>query len=168
MTIDHAARNRPGAATMQNEKSAMEMSIEDLIPHRGRMKLIDDIIRVDEEAAVTESIVKRDWPLFADDSVSPLVLIELTAQTAGVSMGWEESVLKGKDIEGRLGWLVGVKEARFHVHRIPRDSRIRVCATRDFSFENYYEVIGIAEIDTKVIGELRLQIVHPDSDETSL
>jgi predicted hotdog family 3-hydroxylacyl-ACP dehydratase len=131
------------------------------------MKLIDDIIRVDEEAAVTESIVKRDWPLFADDSVSPLVLIELTAQTAGVSMGWEESVLKGKDIEGRLGWLVGVKEARFHLDRIPANSRIRISARRDFCFENYYEVVGTAEIGSQLVGEVRLQIVHPDSDEPS-
>ena len=153
---------------MQNEKSATDMSIEDLIPHRGRMKLIDDIIRVDEEAAVTESIVKQDWPLFEGDSVSPLVLIELTAQTAGVSMGWEESVLKGKDIEGRLGWLVGVKEARFHLDRIPANSRIRVSATKDFCFENYYEVVGTAEIGSQVVGEVRLQIVHPDSDEPPL
>ena len=150
---------------MRNEKSATDVSIEDLIPHRGRMKLIDDIIRVDEEAAVTESIVKQDWPLFADDSVSPLVLIELTAQTAGVSMGWEESVLKGKDIEGRLGWLVGVKEARFHLDRIPTNSRIRISARRDFCFENYYEVVGTAEIGSQLVGEIRLQIVHPDSDE---
>jgi predicted hotdog family 3-hydroxylacyl-ACP dehydratase len=153
---------------MQNEKSATDMSIEDLIPHRGRMKLIDDIIRVDEEAAVTESIVKQDWPLFEGNSVSPLVLIELTAQTAGVSMGWEESVLKGKDIEGRLGWLVGVKEARFHLDRIPANSRIRVSATKDFCFENYYEVVGTAEIGSQVVGEVRLQIVHPDSDEPPL
>jgi len=153
---------------MQNEKSATDMSIEDLIPHRGRMKLIDDIIRVDEEAAVTESIVKQDWPLFEGNSVSPLVLIELTAQTAGVSMGWEESVLKGKDIEGRLGWLVGVKEARFHLDRIPANSRIRVSATKDFCFENYYEVVGTAEIRSQVVGEVRLQIVHPDSDEPPL
>ena len=153
---------------MQNEKSATDMSIEDLIPHRGRMKLIDDIIRVDEKTAITESIVKQDWPLFEGNSVSPLVLIELTAQTAGVSMGWEESVLKGKDIEGRLGWLVGVKEARFHLDRIPANSRIRVSATKDFCFENYYEVVGTAEIGSQVVGEVRLQIVHPDSDEPPL
>lgn len=150
---------------MQNEKSATDISVEGLIPHRGRMKLINEIIRVDEETAVTESIVKQEWPLFAHDSVSPLVLIELTAQTAGISMGWEESIIKGKDIEGRLGWLVGVKEARFHLDRIPCNSRIRVSATRDFCFENYYEVVGTAEIGSQVIGEVRLQIVHPDSDE---
>jgi len=150
---------------MRNERTATDVNIEEFIPHRGRMKLIDDIVRVDKETAVTESIVKRDWPLFEGDSVSPLVLIELAAQTAGVSMGWEESILKGKDIEGRLGWLVGVKEARFYLDRIPINSRIRVSARKDFCFENYYEVVGIAEIGPKIVAEVRLQIVHPDSDE---
>jgi len=150
---------------MQKERSATDIKVEGLIPHRGRMRLIDNIIAVDETTAVTESMVKQEWPLFENDCVSPLVLIELTAQTAGVSMGWEESVLKGKDIEGRLGWLVGVKEARFYLDRIPIHSRIRVRATRDFSFENYYEVVGTAEIGSQVAGEVRLQIVHPDSDE---
>jgi len=150
---------------MRNERTTTDVNIEELIPHRGRMKLIDDIVRVDKETAVTESIVKRDWPLFEGDSVSPLVLIELAAQTAGVSMGWEESILKGKDIEGRLGWLVGVKEARFYLDRIPINSRIRVSARKDFCFENYYEVVGIAEIGPKIVAEVRLQIVHPDSDE---
>ncbi len=149
---------------MRNERTATEVSIEELIPHRGRMKLIDEIVRVDEETAVTESIVKRDWPLFAGDSVSPLVLIELTAQTAGVSMGWEESIIKGKDIEGRLGWLVGVKEARFYLDRIPINSRIRVSSRKDLCIENYHEVIGTAEIGPRVIGEVKLQIVHPDLD----
>jgi len=148
-------------------KKAADVRIEELIPHRGRMKLIDDIIRVDEKAAVTESIVKEDWPLFADGSVSPLVLIELAAQTGGVSMGWEESILKEKDIEGRLGWLVGVKEARFYLDRILVNSRIRVSTKKDLSIENYSEVIGIAAIGQKIIGEVRLQIVHPDSDETT-
>ena len=147
---------------MSNKEKPTGVSIEELIPHRGRMKLIDDIVRVDEETAVTESIVKPEWPFFEGGSVSSLVLIELTAQTAGVSIGWEESIIKGKDIEGRLGWLVGVKEARFYVDRIPIHSRIRVCSTKDFRFENYHEIVGTAEIGPQVVGEVRLQIVHPD------
>jgi predicted hotdog family 3-hydroxylacyl-ACP dehydratase len=149
----------------RNENPATEISIEELIPHRGRMKLIDDIVRVDAETAVTESVVKRDWPLSEEDSVSPLVLIELVAQTAGVCIGWEESVLKGKDIQGRLGWLVGIKQARFYLDRIPIKSRITVTSKKDFCLENYQEVVGTAEIGPRVVGEIRLQIVHPDSDE---
>ena len=68
---------------IQNERTAMDISIKELIPHRGRMKLIDEIVRADAETAATESVVKRDWPLFGKDSVSPFVLIELVAQTAG-------------------------------------------------------------------------------------
>ena len=149
---------------MTNERTLAEVSIEELIPHRGRMKLIDEIVRVDKETAVTESIVKRDWPLFEEDSVSPFILIELAAQTAGVCVGWEESIIKGKDIEGRLGWLVGIKQARFYLDRIPINSRIRVSSKKSFCFENYQEVIGVAKIGLQVIGEVKLQIVHPDSD----
>lgn len=149
-------------------KTGMNVGIKDLIPHRDRMKLIQNILEVDGTSAVTESVVTPDWPLVEGSSVNPLVLIELAAQTAGVSMGWEESIIKGKDIRGRLGWLVGVKEARFHVDRIPLNSRIRMRSLKDVDFENYHEIVGIAEIGEKVIGELRLQIVHPDSDEAPL
>ena len=142
----------------------MDVSIEELIPHRGRMKLIDEIIRVDEETAVTESIVNREWPLFQEDAVSPFILIELAAQTAGICVGWEESIIKGKDIEGRLGWLVGIKKALFHLDKIPINSRIRVRSKKSFCFENYLEFDGVAKIGAKVIGEVRLQIVHPDVD----
>ena len=148
-----------------DRKTATDVSIEDLIPHRDRMKLIQNILQVDETSAVTESVVTPDWPLVEGGSVNPLVLMELAAQTAGLSMGWEESVIKGKDIRGRLGWLVGVKEARFHVDGIPVNTRIRMRSQKDVDFENYHEIVGIAEIGEKVIGELRLQIVHPDSDE---
>jgi predicted hotdog family 3-hydroxylacyl-ACP dehydratase len=149
-------------------KTGMDVSIEDLIPHRDRMKLIDDIVQVDDTSAVTESVVTPDWPLVEGDAVSPLILIELAAQTAGLSMGWEESIIKGKDIRGRLGWLVGVKEARFHVDGIPLNSRIRMRSLKDVDFENYHEIVGTAEVGEKVIGELRLQIVHPDSDDAPL
>ncbi|MBU1902039.1 MAG: hypothetical protein KJ573_00425, partial [Proteobacteria bacterium] len=72
--------------------------------------------------------------------------------------------IKGKDIEGRLGWLVGIKQARFYLDRIPIKSRIRVTSKKDLCLENYQEVIGVAKIGLQVIGEVKLQIVHPDSD----
>ena len=57
--------------------NSKDMSIEDLIPHRGRMKLIDDIIEMNENGAVTRSVVNETWPFFDDKSVNPIVLIEL-------------------------------------------------------------------------------------------
>jgi predicted hotdog family 3-hydroxylacyl-ACP dehydratase len=44
--------------------------IENLIPHRERLKLIDSIVSVDQEHAVTRATVKENWPLL---SVSLLI-----------------------------------------------------------------------------------------------
>ena len=41
----------------------LHWNIEDLIPHRGRMLLLDDILRLDTEAAVSSTRVKETWPL---------------------------------------------------------------------------------------------------------
>ncbi len=147
---------------MTNERTLTEVRIEELIPHRSRMKLIDEVVEVDEEAAVTESVVKKNWPLFEGNSVNPLILIELVAQTAGACVGWKEAVREGLDIEGRTGWLVGIKRALFYLDKIPLNARIQINSKRSFSFENYYEILGIAKIDSQVVGEVKLQIVRPD------
>ena len=147
---------------MTNERTLTAVSIEELIPHRNRMKLIDEINGVGEEAAVTESVVKESWPLFEENAVNPLILVELVAQTAGVCVGWKESIKEGRDIEGRIGWLVGIKRALFYLDKIPLNSRITVSSKRVFCFENYHEVAGVAKIGSQVVGEVNIQIVHPD------
>jgi len=79
--------------------------IENLIPHRERLKLIDTIISVDQEHAVTRATVKESWPLFSVDAVSTIVLIELAAQTAGICIGWNEK-MKTSGPKGEVaGWL---------------------------------------------------------------
>ncbi len=138
----------------------VDVSIEELIPHRRQMKLIDEIVEVDEETAVTESVVKDHWPLFRGDSVSPFILIELAAQTAGVFIGWKELKKEGRDLGGSKGWLVGIKEASFCPEKISLDSRIRVSSRKKSSFEAYHEVVAIAEIGSQVVGEVELQIIH--------
>ena len=35
----------------------LDISIEDLLPHRGRMKLVDEIVELDPEQAVTAATV---------------------------------------------------------------------------------------------------------------
>ncbi len=91
--------------------------IEDLLPQRDRMLLIDEIIAVDDERAVTAATVTDQWPFYDANGVNPIVLIELVAQTAGVSNGWFRIKQRGKDSE-KKGWLVGIKQSRFFVEAI--------------------------------------------------
>ncbi len=40
----------------------LNIDIEELIPHRGRMKLVDEIVEADDKLAVTLSRVTDRWP----------------------------------------------------------------------------------------------------------
>jgi len=134
--------------------------IEDLIPHRERLKLIDTITFVDREHAVTRATVKESWPLLSSDAVSAIVLIELAAQTAGVCIGWNQKMKSDGPRGEAKGWLVGIKNARFYVNTIPLDSCIITRSENRLVVENYKEIAASASIGEKLVAEISLQILH--------
>ncbi len=137
------------------------IDIEELIPHRDRMKLIDRIIEVDDETALTESVVTREWPLYDGNSVNSIILIELAAQTAGINIGWTEKKKDGENADNK-GWIVGIKNASFHADKIPLNSRIITRSRNRFIFDNFREILGTAKIDEKLVGEIILQVFWQD------
>lgn len=137
------------------------ITVEDLLPHRDRMKLVDEIIEVNENKAVTTATVTRQWPLFKDESVHALACIELVAQTAGISNCWEGIKKHGEHFINR-GWLVGIKTAVFHIDAIPLDTRITTCSENQFEFKGYREILGTVAIASKVIAEVRLQLMQSE------
>jgi predicted hotdog family 3-hydroxylacyl-ACP dehydratase len=139
------------------------MAVEDLLPHRGRMKLVDEIIEVDEERAVTCSRVTEQWPLFDGKGVSALILIELVAQTAGICNCWN-GIREQGDKFVKKGWLVGIKHSRFFVDAIPLEARIVTAIENQFKMENFREIAGTATIDSELVGEITLQLIQIGSD----
>ncbi len=137
--------------------------IEKLIPHRGAMKLIGEITVMDDELCVTASTVSENWPLCEDGFTDPIILIELAAQTAGAHFGWDE-MRNGDPAAGKVGWIVGIKKARFFRDRIPVGSRIEVSINDRKRGGTYAEISGTARIGAEVIGEIMLQVFRPDSD----
>lgn len=135
------------------------IAVEDLIAHRGRMKLIAEVVEFDTERAVTRSIAAGSWPLAGDDGVNPLILVELVAQTAGVCNGWNRIRKEGIEADAR-GWLVGIKQADFFVDRIALGTPIIAEARNDFEFEGFREVKGEAVIAGKVAARVILQVVQ--------
>ena len=133
--------------------------IENLIPHRERLKLIDTIISVDQKHAVTQATVKESWPLFTDKAVNSLILIELAAQTAGVCIGWNEKMKIGGPQGEASGWLVGIKKAHFHIDTIPLNTCITTRSENRLVVENYKEIAATAHIGQTLVGEIVLQIL---------
>jgi len=139
-----------------------DIEIEDLLPHRNGMLLIDEIIEVDDNKAVTAAIVSKEWPFFDGNAVNPLVLIELVAQTAGIANIWGIIKKQGKDSKNN-GWLVGIKQSRFSVDAISLNQRIITYVENKFEYENYRHIAGSAKIGADIIGEVTLQLIQPES-----
>jgi predicted hotdog family 3-hydroxylacyl-ACP dehydratase len=100
--------------------------IENLIPHRLPMRLVETIVRVDETSIETACIVRDTWPTASDGTVRTLVLVELIAQTAAALQGWKERLEKET---GTGGLLVGIPTAKVYQPTVPVGTRL-LCSVR--------------------------------------
>jgi len=137
------------------------MDIEALIPHRDRMRLIGEALAVDDDRAVTSSIVTEDWPLYHDGAVDALVTIELVAQTAALLEGWKRQQSKRG---GTTGWLVGIKTADFRLPRIPLPATLITEVRRDYALEGYAVFEGTVRLGTEVVATISIQAFRPEEN----
>jgi len=139
-----------------------DLTIEDLLPHRGGMLLIDEIVILSLEKTVTRSVVSSRWPLIDGPGVRPLILVELAAQTAGINNGWQNRLTHGA-AANQGGWIVGVKNASFAVDHLPLDAEIVVTSENRFEFEGFREVQAVATIDGLPAAEITLQLMQAET-----
>lgn len=88
--------------------------VESLIPHRGPMRLLGQVLRAEEGRLVGEAAVPADNPLARGRAPSWLAL-EAAAQAAAAL----EALARRDDAGPRLGYLVGVREARLRAADLP-------------------------------------------------
>lgn len=141
-----------------------DVQLKDLLPHRGQMLLVDEIVEVDADQALARFVPSRSWPLAGEKGVHPIVLVELAAQTAGVCNGWDRVQSRGIDSD-KTGWLVGVKKAEFFIASLPFDRAILVSAENKYNFGNLREVACEMHLDGiagELAGRATLQLFQAD------
>ncbi len=142
----------------------LNIDIDSLIPHRDRIKMIGEVLDITPESATTGALVTSNWPLLDGNAVSPLVLIEVVAQTGAVIDGYkrkEQGKASGK------GWLVGVKEARFNVAEISVGTYLVASVGNSYSFDNYSVIKGIVKAGEEILAVIVLQALRMNEDPTS-
>jgi predicted hotdog family 3-hydroxylacyl-ACP dehydratase len=144
--------------------SLPKIDIESLIPHRDRIKLISEVLEITTESAVAAAVVKPDWPLCDGNSVNPVVLIEVVAQTAAVIDG-NKRKKQGK--AGGKGWLVGVKDARFNVAEISVGTYLTASVANSYSFDNYSVIEGTVRAGQEIQATIVLQALRMNEDPTN-
>ncbi len=142
---------------IMNTITISDLTLEDLLPHRGHMMLLEKVLEVDSKHALTCSRVGKSWPMAEQQGVHPLILIELAAQTAGVCNGLDRIQTKGLDSD-QMGWLVGIKKTEFFINFLPFGSEIITSAENSYNFENLREVSCEQHLDNKLICISTLQL----------
>jgi len=134
-----------------------DLTLEDLLPHRGDMMLVKTVFEVDSKHARTLCCPKKSWPMCDNAGIHPLILIELAAQTAGVCNGWDRIQTQGIDSD-QMGWLVAIKKAEFFIDSLPLGCDIITSAENRYSFENLREVFCEQTLNDNLIGRITLQL----------
>jgi predicted hotdog family 3-hydroxylacyl-ACP dehydratase len=135
---------------------------ETILPHRGRMLLIDEILELDDAGAVTRSIVTDRWPFFNGRDVNAIVLVELVAQTAGVHNGWIREKLHGPAAD-KKGWIVGIRQARLMVNAIPLGTELTTRSKNQMEFEGFRDIFGTVAMETQIVAEIAIQLLRSDA-----
>jgi predicted hotdog family 3-hydroxylacyl-ACP dehydratase len=135
-----------------------KISLESILPHRNRMLLIEKVIKVDHNSTVSSAVVSDQWPLVTQGSASPIVMVELTAQTAGINNSILRRTTRGEE-DGTMGWIAGIKSAMFHIDSLPVGATLITRTQNNFAFDNFREVKGTVTLDETVAGEITLQLV---------
>ncbi|MDO5674946.1 MAG: hypothetical protein Q4G66_08535 [bacterium] len=139
------------------------VALEALLPQRRPMLLLDAVLAGDTSFASTRSIVRPEWPLAGETGVDALVLIEIAAQTAGISCSWARLQQKGPDSEQK-GWIVAIKRADLHLAELPFGAHIRAEGRNTISYGGFQEVSATLYLQDACIAEVVLQLYQPQED----
>jgi predicted hotdog family 3-hydroxylacyl-ACP dehydratase len=135
-------------------------SVEDLVPHRGIMCLLDSVQEIDDHHTLASAVVKDSWPLSRDGSVASLMLIEVVAQAAAAWFGWQ-NLQQGNP--GQIGYLVGVKEARFLTNQVAVGTRVEARVERGIGRQSFLVMKGVVRDDANLLAEARIQLFVPET-----
>jgi predicted hotdog family 3-hydroxylacyl-ACP dehydratase len=141
--------------------------LEEMLPHRERMRLVDRALSLDDERSVSEAMPRPDWPLCSGGEVSCLVTVELVAQTAALLEGWKR-LRAGRG--GASGYLVGIKTARFFRPTLPLGQALVTEVTRGYGLEDYAVFSGAVTSGGALVAQVQIQTVRQaqqDSPEGS-
>lgn len=111
--------------------------LDQLIPHRAPMRLIEEIVGERDERFVCRGRIPEE--LATDGAASPILGVEMGAQAAAVLAALERV---GDDASPRLGYLVSIRAARFESPEIPagRSLTVRVRSLGGFHPLANYEI----------------------------
>mgnify|MGYP001549788890 FL=1 len=109
------------------------IAIETVVPHRGRMLLLDRLLASDADAVVVAAVVAADNPFADDQGVPAWIGIEYMAQAIAA---WAGCRALERDEPIRIGFLLGTRRYHCDPRHFAIGARLRIEARRELFGEN--------------------------------
>jgi predicted hotdog family 3-hydroxylacyl-ACP dehydratase len=134
--------------------------IESLIPHRGRMRLLDRVVSVEGGAMVAEGVVRGDNPFLQDGVMLPAALIEYMAQAMAALVSWRHG-----DPVPKMGYLVGARNVAFEPVTVAPGGVVRATVREEAVLGDFAAFDGVVAVDGAVAcrGNLKVFRVQEES-----
>jgi predicted hotdog family 3-hydroxylacyl-ACP dehydratase len=141
---------------------AQTLDVEQLIPHRLPMRLVEGIERVDDTSIDTTATVRPTWPTAQNGTVRTVMLVELVAQAAAALQGWKER----HEHAGKGGLLVGIQSALPAAGHLPIGTELRCSVRITHGVPNYLAFDGeVVAADGTRWMTASIQAYRPDESE---
>lgn len=139
------------------------MNIADYIPHRGKMLLLDRLIKADNDHAVAAVTITRDSLFVTENGVPASVGIEYMAQTVAAYSGAKDRQL-GKPI--KLGLLLGSRRYDSQTAYFNVGDELRITVSPVYMEDNSLGVFS-CQIDChgQTIVTAMLNVLQPERIE---
>jgi len=144
--------------------SVIDINVADLLPHDGKMVLLDKVLQYDQESLVAEVIVRDDGLFASHNKIPAWIGIEYMAQTVAAHGGMM-CYLAGKPIN--LGFLLGSRRYISSVADFDVGTRLIVKVSR------IIEDQGLGVFDCHISAEgidisAKLNVYQPDKAENKI
>ncbi len=140
-----------------------EIDIQELLPQRPPILMVDRLLSADDKQAETELLVRADNIFVENGMLKAYAIIENMAQTCAAQLGYADVYVNGKK-DVRIGYIGAVKRMQIEASpRVGETLRTRMEVVEDFgdmklvaaeSFVNNRR-IAVAELTIALSGERR-------------
>lgn len=131
--------------TSQPMRTTELLPVENYVPHRGAMLLLDRLVAADKDSAVAEVRVPRDGLFLHDAGMPSWVGMEYMAQTVAAWAGWN-ALQQGRAV--RIGFLLGSRKYETAQAFFAPGALLRVRVDCDLMGDN-----GLGMFDCRIHGE---------------
>ena len=134
--------------------------IRDIVPHAGKMMLLDRLVASDAESLTAELTIRADALFARAPGVGAWVGIEYMAQAIAAFAG-NEALRRGE--KAKVGFLVGTRHYACNVSYFPIGATLRVSVRRDVQGDNGVGSFTCSIVGEGIAAEAVVTVIQPDN-----